>query len=137
MKPIDFENTSAKSPFKVPENYFEESMQRVFSQINEEIELKPSRGKLIFMEMRKWAAIFIVGLLGVGMYFSVNKKQEAEFTLEDYLSYQLQWQSVEHENMLDDDDILELEMSLNIDAVAVEYYLSRQDIEDLITEIEE
>ena len=136
MKPIDFENTSVKSPFKVPENYFEESMQRVFTKVGEENKFNKPR-KRIFKEVRKWAAVFIIGLLGLTLFFNLQKEQASDFNLEDYLSYQLQWQSVEHENLFDEDDILELELSLNVDPVAIESYLSTQNIENLLIEDDE
>jgi hypothetical protein len=134
MKPFDFENTTAEQPFKVPENFFEESTHRVFAAIEQEEKLK--KRSVFFLEMRKWAAIFIVGLLGTTVFLYLPKDNSPEVSIEDYLTYQLQWQSIEYENVWNEKDILELEKSLEIDAMAMENYLSRQDVENLLLDID-
>lgn len=134
MKPFDFENTNADQPFKVPENFFEESMHRVFVTIEQEE--KRQKRSVIFLEMRKWAAIFIIGMIGVSVFLNLPKNNSSDVSIEDYLTYQLQWQSIEYENVWNENDIQELEKSLEIDAMAMENYLSRQDVEHLLLDLD-
>jgi len=134
MKPIDFENTTNQQPFKVPDTYFETSMHRVLTAI--ELEEKQQKRVVFFLEMRKWAAIFIIGMLGITVFLYLPKEHATEVNMEDYLTYQLQWQSIEYENVWNESDILELEKSIKIDAMAMESYLKHQDVENLLLDLE-
>lgn len=112
MKPFDIENNDKiNSGFKVPEDYFELFEEKIMNQIEE----KNVKVISIFRRKKTWliavAAVFIVGLF-TNIYLS-NSKIEIPKN-DDYLAFENTITNEDIIENLSDNDIIEIEKSLNI-----------------------
>ncbi|MEC4117088.1 hypothetical protein [Myroides phaeus] len=130
------QNTDAKKVFKVPEDYFKNLEQRVFDQL----ENAPKESKVIPLKRNRFiwvAAASVVALLALTLTFKFEKSTKIEKeSLENYLEYNQSYSlSNDIINALDEDDIQEIENSININQTQIDHYvLSHIDIEYYLNE---
>lgn len=130
------QNTDAKKVFKVPEDYFKNLEQRVFDQLeNAPIEPKTipiKRNKFFWM-----AAASIVALLALTFVYKFENSTKIETeSLENYLEYNQSYSlSNDIINALDEEDLQEIENTININQTQIDHYvLTHIDIEYYLTE---
>lgn len=134
MKPL--QNTDAKKVFKVPEDYFKNLEQRVFDQL----ENAPIEQKIIPLKKNKFlwiAAASIISLLALTFVFKIENSSKIENeSLENYLVYNQPYSlSNDIINALDEDDIQEIENTININQTQIDHYVLTQiDIEYYLNE---
>ena len=127
MKEFNLNNKKIKTGFIVPEGYFEQFENKMFSQLV--VENEP---KVISLWQRKriWmtsiAAVLLVSI-ALPVYFSMNNsagKNEVETeAIETYLSMQPSINNYEIATQLTNEDFIALEENLALNNDAVELYL--------------
>ncbi len=130
------QNTDAKKVFKVPEDYFMNLEQRVF----DKLENAPIEPKTIPLKRNKFfwiAAASIVALIAMTFVFKFENSTKIETeSLENYLEYNQSYSfSNDIINSLNDDDIQDIENTININQTQIDHYvLTHIDIEYYLNE---
>ncbi|SFJ21434.1 hypothetical protein [Myroides guanonis] len=129
---------SKKEVFKIPDGYFEDFNDRLFSKL----ENKPNKNiqpKLRKIAYTRWISIAasVTILLGITIFYT-TKDQYSNLnteTIESYLQSQNVFISTSMESYLEEQDLTEIEQNNSLNNAEIgEYLLTSTDIEYYITE---
>lgn len=129
---------SKKEVFKIPDGYFEDFNDRLFSKL----ENKPNKSiqpKLRKIAYTRWISIAasVTILLGITIFYT-TKDQYSNLnteTIESYLQSQNVFISTSMESYLEEQDLTEIEQNNSLNNAEIgEYLLTSTDIEYYITE---
>lgn len=129
---------SKKEVFKIPDGYFEDFNDRLFSKL-ENIPNNKTQPQLRKIAYTRWISIAasVIILLGITIFYT-TKDQYSNLnteTIENYLQSQNVFISTSMESSLEEQDLMEIEQNISLDNTQIgEYLLTSTDIEYYITE---
>lgn len=129
---------SKKEVFKIPEGYFEDFNDRLFSKLenNPNHKTQPKLRKIAYTRWISIAASVVI-LLGITIFYT-TKDQYSNLnteTIESYLQSQNVFISTSMESYLEEQDLTEIEQNNALNNAEIgEYLLTSTDIEYYITE---